>query len=150
VVRVAPDLSELDELRRFVASRAKESGDREKYLALQFAQATDGLTLQKYKAFKKMCKKAEWERFEPKVLAHMEDAWRTEQLKIRMHRKEHAEAMAILAKGRYPTLDRDAAAEIRTAKKAASEFPAVVLTGPRQSGKTTLFQQTIMVIKIYS
>ena len=26
-------------------------------------------------------------------------------------------------------------------EKAASEFPAVVLTGPRQSGKTTLLQQ---------
>ena len=26
-------------------------------------------------------------------------------------------------------------------KKAAAEFPAVVLTGPRQSGKTTLFQK---------
>ncbi len=93
----------MDELRRFVAARAEASGDREKYLAIQFDQATDGLTLQKYKIFKKLCKKAEWAQFESKVLVCMKNAWRVEQLKIRMHRKEFDEAVAILTMGRYPT-----------------------------------------------
>ena len=117
----------MDELRRFVADRAKAAGDREKYMALQFAQATDGLTLKKYKGFKKMCKKSEWERFEPNVLAHLKDAWRTEQLKIRMHRKEYDEAVAILTKGRYPTMDWDAGGEIQTAKKLEKRYPEKIL-----------------------
>lgn len=103
----------MDELRKFVADRAEASGDREKYLTLQFDQATDDLTLQKYKIFKKICTKAEWVRYELEVLAHMKDAWRTEQLKIRMHRKEHAEAMTVLTRGQYPTSGWDEGDEIR-------------------------------------
>ncbi len=117
----------MDELRRFVADRAKAAGDREKYMALQFVQATDVLTLKKYKAFKKMCKKSEWERFEPNVLAHLKDAWRTEQLKIRMHRKEYDEAVAILTKGRYPTMDWNAGDEIQIAKKLEKRYPEKIL-----------------------
>ena len=117
----------MEELRRFVADRAEESGDREKYLALQFDHASDGLTLAKYKAFKKMCTAAEWARFEPKVLARIKDAWRAEQLKIRMHRKEYAEAMAILTKGRYPMTDWDSDDEIRTAKKLETLYPEEIL-----------------------
>ena len=117
----------MDELRQFVAGRAKESGDREKYLALQFAQATDGLTLGKYKAFKKMCRAAEWALFEPKILARLRDAWRTEKLKIRMYRKEHSEAIAILTKGRYPTSDWDVVDEIRVAKKLEKRYPEEIL-----------------------
>ena len=117
----------MDELRRFVADRAKAAGDREKYLVLQFAQATDGLTLKKYKAFKKMCKKYEWARFEPKVLAHLKNAWEVEQLKIRMHRKEYDEAVTILTKGRYPTLSWDECDEIPIAQKLEKRYPEKVL-----------------------
>ena len=63
----------MDELRLFLADRAQKSGDREKYLSLQFAHAIDELTFEKYKAFKKMCTKAEWAVFEPKFLAQMKD-----------------------------------------------------------------------------
>jgi len=117
----------MDELRLFVADRAEEAGDREKYLTLQFAQATDALTLKGYKVFKKICKKAEWARYEPKVLARMKNAWRTEQLIIRMHRKEYDEAVAILTKGRYPISDWDYSNEIRTAKKLEKRYPEKIL-----------------------
>ena len=117
----------MDELRRFVADRAKTAGNREKYLAIEFDQAMDGLTLQKYRAFKKMCKKAEWARFESKVLAYLKNAWRTEQLKIRMHRKEYAEAVAVLTKGRYPTMHWDGGDEIRIAKKLEKRYPEEIL-----------------------
>ncbi|MEA1971595.1 MAG: hypothetical protein U9N37_08285 [Thermodesulfobacteriota bacterium] len=117
----------MDELRRFVADRAEESGDREKYLALQLAQATDGLTLGKYKDFRDMCTAAEWARFKPEVLACMKDAWQAEQLKIHMHRKEYAEAMAILVKGRYPMSGLGADSEIRTAEKLEKHYPEEIL-----------------------
>jgi hypothetical protein len=64
----------MDELRRFFADRAEAAGDRDKYLVLEFDQAADGLTLTSYKAFKKLCTKAEWTRFEPEMLSRMKNA----------------------------------------------------------------------------
>lgn len=115
----------MDELRQFLADRARKSGNREKYLTLQFAQTMDGLTLEKYKAFKKICKAAEWKVFEPKLLGRMKGAGRTERLRIRMHRKEYAEAVGILIKGRYPNWDTGH--EIRIAKKLETHYPEEVL-----------------------
>jgi hypothetical protein len=117
----------MDELRAFVSARAEEAGDRDKYMALQLAQATDQLTLEKYKAFQKMCTAAEWSRFEPNVLAQLEHAWGSEQLTIRMHRKEYSHALAILTKGRYPTSKWDGDYEIQVAKKLEKRYPEEIL-----------------------
>lgn len=117
----------MDELRAFLADRAEETGDREKYLSLQFAQTTDLLTLVKYQAFRKLCTTDEWQVYEPQVLAHMQKSWQPEPLKIRMHREEYDEAIALLTKGRYPTFDGEGTFEIQTAKELEPRFPEEVL-----------------------
>lgn len=66
----------MDELRQFVAKRLKSAGNRERYLALQFDQAIDHLTCDKYKVFRKLCTAAEWKRYEAKILAQLRN-WRT-------------------------------------------------------------------------
>lgn len=73
----------MDELRQFFAKRAKSAGNHERYLALQFDQAIDHLTCDKYKTFRKLCTAAEWKSYETKILAQLENAWDTEQLRIR-------------------------------------------------------------------
>jgi len=110
-----------------IYDRAKEAGDREKYMTLQFDQATDGLTFKQYQSFKKMCHNDEWERYEPKILEHMKGAHLPERLKIHMHRKEYAEAMALLAKSHYPVIDWDCNDEIRIAKKLEKHYPEEIL-----------------------
>lgn len=117
----------MDELRQFVAKRVKSSGNRERYLALQFDQATDPLTCDKYKAFRKLCTAAEWKRYEAKILAQLENAWDTEQLRIRMHRKEHEEAVAVLTRSRYPLYAWDSDYELQTAKRLESRHPEAIL-----------------------
>ena len=92
----------MDELRGFLADRAKESGDRQGYLELHFAQATEALTLASYKAFQNLCKVAEWAGYEPKMLAAVERARPQERLKVHMHREEYDQAINILSKMRYP------------------------------------------------
>ena len=117
----------MNELRGFVAARAQETGDRDKYMVLQSEQVTDGLTFEKYKAFKKMCTPAEWASFEAKVLESLKHAWKNERLKIRMHRREYDEALAILIKGRYPMSIWDGDYEIKVAKKLEKRYPEEIL-----------------------
>lgn len=117
----------MDELRQFVAQRAKNAGKRERYLELQFAQAVDHLTCDKYKIFRKLCTAAEWKSYEAKILARLAGTWDTERLRIHMHRKEYAAAVAVLTKGRYPLSAWDGDYQLQTAKRLESRFPDEIL-----------------------
>ncbi len=117
----------MDELRAFVTARAEETGDREKYMALQFDQTTDGLTFEKYEAFKKLCSAAEWSLFEPQILLQLKNARAGNRLKIRMHRKEYDEALAILTKGQYPISSWSDEYEIQVAQKLEKRYPEKIL-----------------------
>jgi len=115
----------MDELRAFLSDRARESGDRQGFLELQFAQASDRLTLTGYKAFRKICKPDEWPQYEPRMLAAIEKAWDTERLKIHMARKEYERAVNILSAMRYPNFtDGDV---LRVAKQLEQKYPAKIL-----------------------
>ncbi|GJL84085.1 MAG: hypothetical protein DHS20C01_37190 [marine bacterium B5-7] len=117
----------MDELRQFVAKRVKSAGNRERYLALQFDQAIDSLTCDKYKTFRKLCTVTEWKCYEAKILARLENARDTEQLRIRMHRKEYEEAVAVLTRSRYPLYAWDSAYELQTAKRLEGRYPEAIL-----------------------
>jgi hypothetical protein len=117
----------MDELRAFVTARAEETGDREKFMALQFDQVTDNLTLEKYEAFNKLCSVEEWSLFEPQILLQLKHAGVGNRLKIRMHRKEYDEALAILTKGRYPLSSWGGEYEIQAAEKLEKRYPEKIL-----------------------
>tara|TARA_R110001592_G_scaffold116059_4_gene317023 strand:+ start:572 stop:1312 length:741 start_codon:yes stop_codon:yes gene_type:complete len=117
----------MDELLQFVAKRAKSAGNRERYLALQFDQAVDHLTCDKYKVFRKLCTTTEWKSYEAKILAQVENAWDTEQLRIRMHRKEYEEAVAVLTRSRYPLYAWESDYELQTARRLEGRFPEAIL-----------------------
>ncbi len=117
----------MDELRQFVAKRVKSAGDRGRYLELQFDHATDGLTCNKYKAFRKLCTTAEWKSYEAKVLARMENARYIEQLRIRMYRNEYEEAVAVLTRSRCLLYALGSGYELQTAKRLESKYPEEIL-----------------------
>ena len=117
----------MDELRKFLSDRALESGDRKRYLALQFDQTTDHLTLAGYEALKETCTAEEWNEYEPKLIKRLNDAWTSERLKILMHRKEYEKALTVLLKEKYPIRSWDSGEELRTAKQLESRFPDQIL-----------------------
>ena len=117
----------VDELRAFVTARAEETGDREKYMALQFDQVTDNLTIEKYQAFNKLCSAEEWSFFQPQILLRLKQAGAGNRLKIRMHRQEYDEALAILTKGRYPISAWGGEYEIQAAQKLEKRYPEKIL-----------------------
>lgn len=118
----------MDELRDFVAERALESGDRGRYLEVQFVQATDRLTLESYKVFREMCSREEWQAYEPQLMDLMVEDRGVETLKIRMHRKEYDASIAILSSRRYPWWGRVSGSELKIAKELEARYPEEVLT----------------------
>ena len=117
----------MDELRSFLAKRARESGDRQAFLNLEFEQTTDHITLQKYKAFEKVCKPEEWTRYEPLVLKHLDKAWESEKLKICMYRKDFDQALATLRKMGPPGRRYDDGHALKVAQTLEDRFPMQIL-----------------------
>ena len=117
----------MDELRKFLADRAFESGDRKRYLGLQFEQTIDHFTLDGYKAFKKICTAEEWGEYESQLVKRLNVAWASERLKILMHRKEYDKALAVLLKEKYPSHSWDSGDELRTANHLETLFPDQIL-----------------------
>ena len=117
----------MDELRAFLADRAQEAGDRQAYVQLQFAQATQHLTLATYKAFRELCHTQEWAVFEPHVLGAMKDAWKEEQLKIFMYRGDYDQAVGVLSAMRYPNARFEVADVLKTAAALEKKYPDRIL-----------------------
>ena len=117
----------MDELRAFVAERAKESGDRATWIELQFDQTTDGLTFDKYKKFITACTTEEWEAYEPRFLKKMKGTGKTEKMKIHMDRKGYDHVVGLLSKSRYPQNKWDSNEDVRIAEKLEKRYPEKVL-----------------------
>jgi len=118
----------MDELRSFLMERAQDSNDRPGYLNLQFDQATDGLTLKKYQAFKKLCTQEEWNDFEPRMLERLEKAWDDERMKIHISRKEYDKALSILKTNRYPLESYDKEDMLKVAAELEERYPEEILS----------------------
>jgi tetratricopeptide (TPR) repeat protein len=117
----------MDELRSFLAKRARESGDRQAFLNLEFEQATDQPTLQKYKAIAKICKPQEWVQYEPLILKRLDKAWDGEKLKIFMHRKDFDQALAVLKKMGSPGRRYYNREALNVAQALETRFPREIL-----------------------
>lgn len=118
---------QMDDLRKFLADRACEGGNRSRYLELELAQATDCLTLAKYTEFEKICTAEEWKALESRLLERLAGAWAVEQLKIRTHRGEYDLAVAILLKAKYPAHAWDSTEELKIAAKLETLYPELIL-----------------------
>ncbi len=117
----------MDELRIFLADRAKESGDRRGYLELQFSQATEQLSLASYQAFKKLCSAEEWKTFEPCIHAATAKARPGERLKIHLHREEYDQAIRVLTTLPYPDSRYGADDALKIAAQLEQRYPDQVL-----------------------
>jgi hypothetical protein len=117
----------MDELRSFLAKRARESGNRQAFLNLEFQQCIDQLTFEKYKAFKKVCKPEEWTRYQPLVLKHLDEAWEDEKLKIYMYRKDFDHALTTLKSMGPPERRYDDGYTPKVAQALEVRFPMEIL-----------------------
>lgn len=126
------------ELRAFLAQRAKEAGNRAEYVDLLFAQTIEEMTLEGYKAFKKLCTSEEWAAYEPRLMAELDGFDPIAQMEIHILRKEYEEAVALLPPAIGPGDDEEGV--LRAAEQLEVHLPDKLLTfyqsllGPLNSG----------------
>ena len=83
----------MDELRMFLAERAKDAGNRDTYLEYYFEQKTHPLTVSSYQELEQECQQEEWERYEPKLVEMLKKNFDLRAVKIHMHRQEYETAL---------------------------------------------------------
>jgi len=88
----------MDELRMFLAERAKETGNRETYLDYYFDLKTHSLTLSSYREFEQACQQEEWERYEPRLVEMLKKNFNIQAVKIYMHRQDYETALQYFKK----------------------------------------------------
>lgn len=118
----------MDELRLFLAERAKESGNRNAYLDYLFLQKTDRFSLSSYKEFKKECSNKEWKEYESRIIDLLEKLDNVQSLKIYMHRKEYEKAIKYFIKisshSFYRYMDYDI---LQIASRLENRYPEEIL-----------------------
>ena len=117
----------MDELRSFLADRAKEFGDRQGFLELQFAQRTRMLTLENYRAFESQCTPDEWAHYEPRMLAVLPRAKPLAQLRIHLYRQEFPQAVAVFSQFQYTEDLEDAELLLSLAAQLEAHATQIVL-----------------------
>lgn len=88
----------LDGLRWWLAQRARESGDRQKYLQLEFSRlAAEPLTVKRYRAFRELCSTDDWQTYESRVLQLLPEAAPVDQIEVHLERDETNRAARLFA-----------------------------------------------------
>ena len=122
------DKGDMSALREFMSERAKESGNREAYIELQFAEATSRLTLKSYEGFRKLCKPAEWRYYELRMLKALPRTWDEDRIAIHLHRKESDQALAVLTKRSFqPGNAYGGNKALQFAKQLEGKYPREIL-----------------------
>ena len=118
----------MDELRMFLAERAKEAGDRETYLDYYFSQKTNRLTLSSYKEFEKECRKEEWEKYEPTIVDMLKKDFNIQAVKIHLYRNEYEIALRYFKTPYRSTYYYLGQSEVfSVAKELEVQYPAQIL-----------------------
>ncbi len=118
----------MDELRMFLAERAKEVGDRETYLEYIFAQKTARLTLSSYKEFEEECGDEEWERYEERIIDLLEKNFDLRSAKIYMYRKEYEKALRYFTKSfKIPFYYSESSEDFTLARELEEMYPEQIL-----------------------
>lgn len=117
----------LDELIAFLSDHARQTGDRAKHTALEYEKTVLHLTFESYLAFEKHCSVDEWEQYEDQVVKHLPRAWPSAQVDIYLHRKDFAQALAVLTSG-IPSASGSIDATARKhARSLESHYPQEIL-----------------------